>query len=77
MRTKEQLVERCQYLQKVEKEKENALLKAPLGTLRVMQQGENMRYYVRKEEWDWKNDRDKQTCYLFAIPSSKSWITCL
>lgn len=51
MRTKEQLVERCQYLQKVEKEKENALLKAPLGTLRVMQQGENMRYYVRKEEY--------------------------
>ena len=51
MRTKEQLVERCQYLQKVVKEKENALLKAPAGTLRVMRQGGNMRYYLRKEEY--------------------------
>lgn len=47
MEVKEQLEKRRNYLQQVEKEKEKALLKAPSGTLRVMKQGESMRYYRR------------------------------
>lgn len=47
MKTKEQLEQRRQYLQEVKKEKEKALLVAPQGTLRVMKQEGNVRYYQR------------------------------
>ena len=47
MQNKIQLNQRYQYLKQVEKEKEKALLTAPSGTLRVMKQGESIRYYQR------------------------------
>lgn len=49
MKMKEQLIQRLQYLQQVAKEKEKALLKAPKGTLRVMKDQGNIRYYQRND----------------------------
>ncbi len=58
MELREQLERRRRYLLQIEKEKEKALMKAPTGTLRVMKQGEAMRYYVRKES------NSKEVIYL-------------
>jgi len=47
MQLREQLEKRREYLLKVKREKEKALSEAPQGTLHVMKQGENVRYYKR------------------------------
>jgi len=47
MQMREQLEKRRKYLLRVKAEKENALSEAPLGTLRLMKQGEKVRYYKR------------------------------